>query len=143
MRDSLYLIDTSVWLEVLPPGRAASELRERVDALLAADQVATTGMIRLELVSGARNEADYRRLEEMLSALHAVPVAEERWNEAAQLAFRLRRRGVVVPSTDLFIAAIAIAAGATVLHRDRHFDMVASHASLSVESHVPAVSGGA
>lgn len=135
---SFYLVDTSVWLEVLPKGRADSELRERVDALLAADLVATTGVVRLELLGGATAEADYRRLSELLLALHVLPVAEERCTEAAQMGFELRRHGIVVPFTDLLVAAVAARNGAVVVHRDGHFDAMAQHLSLKVESHVSA-----
>jgi len=135
MQSSLYLVDTSVWLEVLP-ARGSSELRQHVDALLAADVVATTGMVRLELLGGARTEIEYRRLGELLSALHALPLDEERCDEAARLGFQLRHRGITVPFTDLLIAAVTIQAGAILVHRDRHFDLMADHLPLDVESHL-------
>lgn len=137
MRDNLYLVDTSVWLELLPAGRASEDLQARVDALLTADRVVMTGMVQLELLGGARNEAGYARLQALLSALYPLPIGEERWSEAAHLGFRLRRQGLTVPFTDLLIAAVAMAAGVTLLHRDRHVDLVARHVSLAVESHVP------
>jgi predicted nucleic acid-binding protein len=133
-----YLVDTSVWLEVLPPGREASALRDRIDGLLAADLVATVGMVRLELLGGARSEGEWRRLRELLSALHNLDVAEEHWDEAAEMGFQLRRQGITVPFTDLLIGAVAIRNRAVVLHRDRHFDLMAGHLALEVESHVAA-----
>ncbi|MBI2872582.1 MAG: PIN domain-containing protein [Chloroflexi bacterium] len=138
MKADRFLVDTSAWLEVLPPGRGGHALRQRVDDLLAADLVATTGMVRLELLGGARSEEDWRRLGQLLSALHPLPVTEEHWNDAARLGFQLRRQGIAVPFTDLLIAAVAMGAGAVVLHRDRHFDLVAAHLPLQVESHVGA-----
>ena len=54
MQSNLFLLDTSVWLDVLPPAGTNLSLRDRVDALLAADRVAITGMVRLELLGGAR-----------------------------------------------------------------------------------------
>jgi predicted nucleic acid-binding protein len=139
MTDSLYLVDTSVWIEVLPSNRPATPLRERIDGLLAADMVATTGVVRLELLGRARGEAEFRKLGELLSALHQLEIAEERWEEAAQLAFGLRRKGISVPFTDLLISAVTAHNGAILLHRDRHFDVVAGHTPLVVESHVQAV----
>ncbi|MBL7210114.1 MAG: PIN domain-containing protein, partial [Dehalococcoidia bacterium] len=138
MKDSLYLVDTSVWLEVLPRGKADSELRQRVDALLAADLVATTGIVRLELLGGARTEAQYRHLSRLLSALHLLPIVEECCTEAAQMGFQMRREGIAVPFTDLLIASVAADVDAVVVHRDRHFNVIAQHLSLKVESHVPA-----
>ena len=54
MTDELYLIDTSVWLEVLPRGRPNASLKERFDGLLGAGLMTITGVIRLELLGGAR-----------------------------------------------------------------------------------------
>ena len=112
MPSELYLVDSSLWIEVLHPDRSQPDSRRRVDALLAADAVATMGLVKLEILSGARTEADYRRLERILSALHTLPVAEQRWDEAADLGFRLRRKGIIVPSTDLLIAVTALHEGA-------------------------------
>lgn len=131
-----YLVDTSVWLEVLPPGRGSDTLRRRIDVLLAADQVATTGMVRLELLGGARTEAEWQRLADLLSALHLFPVDEEHWDQAARWGFELRRQGLAVPFTDLLIGAVAARHGAVVLHRDRHFDVIAERLGLQVESYV-------
>lgn len=138
MRAERFLVDTSVWLEVLPPGRGSDALRRRVDELLAADLVATTGMVRLELLGGARSQEEWDRLRDLLGALHPLPVAEERWDEAARLGYDLRRQGIAVPFTDLLIAAVALEAGATLLHRDRRFDRMAAHTPLRVESYVTA-----
>jgi hypothetical protein len=136
MRVEYYLVDTSIWLDVLPPGRGSEELRQRIDGLLAADLVATTGMICLELLGGARTTEEWGRLGELLSALHLLPVTEGHWDEAAKLGFQLRRQGITVPFTDALIGAVALRDGATVVHRDRHFDQMAAHAALKVESYV-------
>lgn len=135
MSPDRFLVDTSVWLEVLPPGRSGDALRQRVDELLAGDQVATTGMVRLELLGGARSESERVRLGQLLSALHLLPVTEEHWGKAAWMGFQLRKQGISVPFTDLLIGAVALGGGAVVLHRDRHFDLMASHLSLKVESY--------
>lgn len=107
-----------------------------MDDLLAADMVANTGMVRLELLSGAHNHDEYRRLGNMLLALHQLPVSEDSCSEAAQTGFQLRREGLAVPFTDLLISAVALQAGAVLVHRDRHFDLIAAHLPLRVESHV-------
>lgn len=136
MQDSLFLLDTSVWLEVLPPGRGTPELRSRVDTLLAADRVATTDVVLLELLGGCRLQAEWDRLSLLLSALHHRLVEGEDWLEAARMGFQLRRQGVSVPFTDLLIGAVALRAGAVLVHRDRHFDLMVRHLPLKVESHV-------
>lgn len=133
-----FLVDTSVWLEVLPAGTGDTPLRRRIDELLAADVVATTGMVRLELLGGARTAEEWARPGEMLSALHYVSVEDSHWKAAAELGFHARRSGLTVPFTDLLIGAVAISVDAILVHRDRHFDLLATQSSLKVESHVQA-----
>lgn len=136
MKDEIYLVDTSIWLEVLPEGDVSLQLRHRIDGLLTADLVAIIGVVRLELLGGARTEAEYQRLGRLLSALHLLPIAEERWDEAARLGFELRRRGIAIPFANLLIAAIAMHADAVLVHHDHHFDTIAAHHPLKVESYV-------
>ncbi len=136
MRNDLFLLDTSVWLEVLLPGRATPALRARVDALLAADRVATTNMVVLELLGGARSQTEWDRLSGYLGALHQLSLGDEDWREAARMGFHLRCRGVAIPFTDLIIGAATIRTGAVLVHRDRHFDLMAAHLPLKVESYL-------
>jgi predicted nucleic acid-binding protein len=93
-------------------------------------------MVRLELLGGARSQQEWDRLRDLLSALHLLQVTEEHWQEAAQMGFQLRRQGITVPSTDLLIGAVALTSGSVLVHRDRHFDFIASYLPLRVESYV-------
>ena len=135
MKADLFLVDTSVWLEVLPPGRGDARLRDRVSTLLSEDLAATTGMVLLELLGGARSETEYHRLKNMLSALHSINVGSSTWERASLLAFEARRHGLTLPFTDLLIATIAMEAEAVLVHRDRHFDALVSRSPLKVESY--------
>jgi predicted nucleic acid-binding protein len=97
----------------------------------------TTEPVVFELLRGARDDANYQRLAAELDALPMLPVTQERWREAAELGYRLmRRHGMRFPANDLLIACVAMAHGATLVHRDRDFDLIARHAPLTVESHV-------
>jgi predicted nucleic acid-binding protein len=93
-------------------------------------------MVRLELLGGARTSDEWSRLGDLLSALHYIPIDEGHWNEAAHLGYQARRTALTVPYTDLLIGAVALRAEAVLLHRDRHFDLLAGQTSLRVESHV-------
>lgn len=107
-----------------------------MDQFLAADQVATMGMVRLELLGGARTQEQWQRLRDLLSALHYLPVEEEHWEEAARWAFQLRRQGVRAPFTNPLMGAALARHGAVLVHRDRHFDIMAMRLGLQVESYV-------
>jgi predicted nucleic acid-binding protein len=134
---SLYLLDTSAWLAFLPTRAPPTPLRERIESLRNGDQVAITGMVRLELLAAISNEQEHHRRAALLDALPLLLTTEQRWSEAAWLGSQLRAQGLTIPNTDLLIAAVAMAEGATVLHQDRHFDLIAQHHGLLVESHLP------
>jgi predicted nucleic acid-binding protein len=129
----MVLIDTSVWLFALKK-QFHPVIKERVDLLLKNDEVAISGIIQLELLGGTKSETEYERLKSRLDALYFIEAGKSLWNQASQLAFDLRRKGVTVPSTDVFIAAIARKEHLTLLHADSHFDLIAEHSSLKVES---------
>ena len=132
------LVDSSAWIPLFRRNHPAGpKLRARISQLQASGQAATTEPIMLELLRGARDTADYEQLAALLGDLTLLPVSLERWQEAAQMGFDLlRRHGITVPSVDLLIAAVAKAHGATLVHRDGDFDLIAKHVPLTVESHV-------
>ncbi len=87
-------------------------------------------IIRLELVSGARSEAERTLLLDRLKPLQWFETTPEVWEEASHLGFLLRRKGVTVTVPDLLIAATCLVYRLTLIHRDRHFEMIAGHSAL-------------
>lgn len=123
------LADTSLWIEALRPHKKLSWLAE-FTALVLEGRVFTLPVIRLELLSGSRDDAEFRDLEERLDALPCIVLDDRVWQEASRLAYRLRRRGVTVPNTDILIASAALVQGCPIWHRDKHFTLIASHSPL-------------
>ena len=103
------------------------EVREVLEPLLVAGEIATCGIVDLELLYSARDRATYRSLVEALRGMPRVPLDEESVNRAlsvqAMLAERSQHRAVPLP--DLLVAACAERAELTVLHYDADFDRIA------------------
>ena len=103
------------------------EVREVLEPLLVAGEIATCGIVDLELLYSARDRATYRALVEALRGMPRVPVDDPTVGRAldvqAMLAERSQHRAVPLP--DLLIAACAERAGLTVLHYDADFERVA------------------
>jgi predicted nucleic acid-binding protein len=133
MPTNLFLVDTSIWIMVLRKDFQLA-VKNRIEYLLTENRVAICDIIRLEILGGVRTEKEFSILKSRLDSLHHL---ETRWDDACELAFTLRRKGVVVPYTDILIAASAIYAGTILFHFDRHFDLIAGITNLLVES-VPA-----
>ncbi|MBI4355929.1 MAG: PIN domain-containing protein [Candidatus Omnitrophica bacterium] len=134
MSRQLVLADTSVWVAHLTGRHTA--VTNALQELLSAHRVAVNAVIRLELLTGARDEAQYAELDDALGGLHAVELTEAVWRQAERLRFDLRRRGRLIPALDVLIASCAMAYDCAVLHADRHFDFIARSAPLTI--HQPA-----
>jgi predicted nucleic acid-binding protein len=122
---AVILVDTSAWTEYLRGTGSGTHFRLR--ELLAADAVlATTDVVHMELLAGARNETDDVQLRRLLAALEHIPVGPLDWETAARLHRTCQRQGEPVRSlTNCLVAAVAIRIGAPVLAYDREFVVLA------------------
>ncbi len=129
MTDSYVLIDTSAWIESLRID-GLPKIRDLVEEVLKERKGATTGMIMVELLGGARNKKDYKELNEDLTALHYSPVSDKIWQQASDLSYRMRRKGFNIPATDCLISAVAQTHDMALLHCDKHFEQIRKNSSL-------------
>ena len=129
----MFLIDTSVWIFALKKN-FHPVIKERIDKILSESNVAINGIIELELLGGTKTEQEYVRLKNRLDALYYIEASQFLWDRSSRLAFDLRRSGVNIPCTDIFIAASAIQEKTILLHADSHFDTIAKYSALKVES---------
>jgi predicted nucleic acid-binding protein len=138
MPNELFLVDTSVWIFALRKDPVL-QIRDRIDFLLKEDTVITTGIIKLELLAGTKTEKEYNRLKSRFDALESIETDEALWRNACKHGFKLRRRGLTIPATDILIASCALQTGAILLHADMHFDLMEKPLSLRAESYVLAL----
>ncbi|MFH1076246.1 MAG: PIN domain nuclease [Pseudomonadota bacterium] len=118
------IIDTSAWIESFRP-QGDESLAQIVRDFVVKGAVLLPGIIRAELLSGAKNTKEYTRLSELLKGLIYLPVSEEFWDRLSAFSFDLFRKGVSVPLTDTYIALLCIENDVSILHRDKHFDLIA------------------
>lgn len=128
---STVLIDSSAWIEYLRA--TGSQVHLTVRRLVSSKvTIATTDVVMLELLAGADQAPERRRIQALLNRcrfLAVRPLFE--YEEAAILYARCRRAGVTPRSlVDCLIAAVAIRTEVPLLHADRDFDVIARHTSL-------------
>jgi len=118
----MVLVDTSIWIQSTnqKDGLEANEL----DALLARDEVATTEIVIAEVLQGTMTERDFAQYSDKMEALRCLPATKDTWVKAAELSFRLRRRGLTTPLTDLVVATVAIENEIAVYAKDQHFERI-------------------
>ena len=138
MPNNLFLVDTSAWLFALRKD-FMPEVKDRIDYLLKENAIITTGIVKLEILGGTKTQNEFQRLKTRLDSLDMVETDTALWEEAYQISFELRRKGITVPYTDILIAACALISESTVVHADAHFDLMTKHIGLNVESFVKIV----
>jgi len=129
----MVLVDTSAWIFALKKNPFLP-LKNRIDLLLREDLVVSFGMIRLELLGGTKTKKEFDRLKSRLEAFYEISTDAILWGVASQLAFKLHRKSLTIPYTDILIACAALESKAVLFHADAHFDLLAKHTELKVES---------
>jgi len=124
------LVDSSAWIEFLRD--TGSPACEAVDALISGDAaLAVCDPVRMEVLAGARDEHHLRSLRGLLGRAELVDTRTEDYEAASQLYRQCRRGGGTVRRLiDCLIGAVAIRHGLPVLHADRDFEVLATHAPL-------------
>ncbi len=118
------LVDTSVWVRFLR-GTADHALLSEFDGLLAASEAAWCPMVRLELWAGERDGRQRQQLTMLDGTIPSLAIDEPVWIEAVRLTQQARAGGVAAPPNDFLIFACARVHGVALLHRDKHFDLLA------------------
>lgn len=127
----MILVDSSAWIEFLRATGSPAHLRLR-SALQDGTELACTDAIVMEILAGARDDADRDRLRRLLYGLEFLPVEGPADYEGAGELYRLCRKGGETPRklTDCLIAAVAIRNDAELLCEDADFHAIARHAPL-------------
>lgn len=132
MASDIVLVDTTVWIHFL---RGTDVIyRERLVPLIVSDRVATTPVIVMEILRGAKSQKEYDKLAKDLAAVRTFELSAKIWERANKLGYALRQKGINVPLTDTLIAAVAQEHNALLLHDDKHYEMIASVFHLNHEA---------
>jgi predicted nucleic acid-binding protein len=134
----MILVDTSAWIEFLRATDHPVHLTLR-HHLTQQSPIVTTEVVIMEVLAGARSRREYNTLRARLTAFPQLTLRSlSDFEHAAELYRSCREKGVTVRKLiDCLIAAVAIRAGASVLHNDRDFDGLARCTKLRVEQLVP------
>ncbi|HYN52433.1 MAG TPA: PIN domain nuclease [Thermoleophilaceae bacterium] len=126
------MADTSAWVEFLRG--TGSDTHVRLRGLLEHDELATTDVVLMEVLAGARDDTHRDRLRGLLARCEFLPTDGPRdYEDAAELYHACRRAGDTVRSlTDCLIASVAIRARLALLHADRDLHVIARHAPLQI-----------
>jgi predicted nucleic acid-binding protein len=126
----MILADSSVWIAHLRGHRTSATAT--LAAAIRADELLVGDLILLEILQGARDEIQARRLERALLDYPVVSLLDpDLALRAATNYRRLRALGVTIRKTvDLVIGTFCIERGHRLLHADRDFEPMQRHLGL-------------
>jgi predicted nucleic acid-binding protein len=125
----VHLVDTSVWVEFLRRSGSAV-IQARLRPLILQGQVAVANWIVLELMTGLSRTEKPSHLLARLSPISRLPLPDEAWPRAWDLAAALRRHGVTPTAADCVIATIAMVADVPLIHCDGDFEDIRKYSAL-------------
>jgi predicted nucleic acid-binding protein len=122
------LVDTSIWsLALRRSSESASEPVSELRNLIADNRVQMIGPIRQELLSGIREDIQFKKLESRLNAFPDLPVTTEDYVEAARFFNLCRGKGIQGSNTDYLICAISARYKLPIFTTDKDFTRFAKH----------------
>ncbi len=122
----MIIVDTSVWIDVLKD--KSGLIVERFKSIVGSNEILFCRFVQLELLQGAKDELEWKRLDDYLETQYFLEAGEKTWRQAAFIYFDLRRKGLTVRSPiDCCIAQIAIENNVSLIHRDKDFVRIKDH----------------
>ena len=125
------LIDTPVWSMALR--RRAADLAQNERRLVQLlyeivdeGRAQLLGSVRQELLSGLREDAQFRRLRDYLRDFPDIALAMEDYEEAARASNECRKSGIDSTPVDMLICAVGLHHGYEIFSTDRDFSRYAA-----------------
>lgn len=122
----MVLVDTPIWSLALrrhATDLSPSELRltHALYALVQQRNVQLLGPIRQEVLSGIREEPQFRRIREHLRGFPHVELDSIDYEEAARISNQCRQRRIADSSVDMLLCAVALRHDWEIFTTDRDF----------------------
>ena len=120
---SKVLVDSSAWIDFFRDDNSPYGMI--VDALLHEELVCTSGLIKAEIVPGARTKKEFNLLREYFNILPLLEDPDNMWDEVIKAQRQLKQKGINgVGIPDLIVAVTALAHDVEVFSKDRHFGVM-------------------
>ncbi len=126
------LPDTSAWIAYFRSVDTPASIKLRRLIELEED-ICLCGPVVTEILQGLKEDAQFAKIERILSAFDYLPTSPAAFRHAAEIYRKLRSKGLTVRSSmDCIIAATALAHDVHLVHHDRDYDGIAKHFPLRV-----------
>jgi predicted nucleic acid-binding protein len=122
------IVDTSIWSLALrrnneDPPAPVQELR----SLINSHRAQIIGPIRQEILSGIRNESQFKKLQKNLESFPDFPVLTQDYVAAAGYFNHCRSKGIQGSNTDFLICAVSVRNKFSIFTADNDFELFLKH----------------
>ena len=118
----MVVVDTAIWIDYLQTKQSA--LGSELTKLIGAGRVALVGVVLAEILRGIRGPEERDLIERRLEGATFLEMSKAAWRRAGIISSDLDSRGLPIPMTDVFIAALALEDGHEIYTRDKHFERI-------------------
>jgi predicted nucleic acid-binding protein len=119
----MYLIDTSVWINIFRDKTGIK--RKQLENLIKDNPFFLSRFTQMELLQGAKNEREWELLETYLHDQDYLIENDLIFVNSARIFYDLRRKGLTVRSSiDCCIAALALTYDVILVHNDKDFEII-------------------
>jgi hypothetical protein len=115
------LADTSVWIEFF---KSDSPTGNELERLLKEGVVYTCGIVVFELLQRIKSSEEKSTLLDILLTLEYIEMSLLLWQKAADLSIKLKKKGLTLPLSDIFISTLAIEHNLSIFTLDEHFEKI-------------------
>ena len=115
------LVDSIIYIDLLRRGEDVPFL---LRPFLLSGELFSCGVIRAEVLRGIRTIEMRNELSNLFDLMADVPTDASIWGKVTDLAWKLDRRGAVLPLTDIVIACCALVVDTIVVTTDPHFSQI-------------------
>ncbi len=130
------LVDTSVWsLALRRKSPTDNPFIQEFKELIKERRVQIIGPIRQEILSGIKEDAQFKRLQKHLNAFFDLELIIADYERAAEFFNINRRQGIQGSNTDFLICAVAERYNLPILTTDRDFELFQQHIPITLHQH--------
>ncbi|MFW5980582.1 MAG: PIN domain-containing protein [Halanaerobiaceae bacterium] len=120
MKKTRIIVDTSIWIDYFKYEKNV----EFIENGLMNEKIFVVGPVVSELLQGVKTEKEYNKLINCIEAIPFIDTSFKDWKKAGTISYKLRRRGLTIPLTDIIISAIALNNQVFIYSKDEHFKKV-------------------
>ena len=121
------IVDTSVWSLALRRDKQSTSAHvQELQHLIQDHRVQMIGPIRQEILSGIRNQAQFKKLQKHLESFPDLPILTQDYVTAAEYFNQCRSKGVQGSNTDFLICAVAARNKFSIFTTDKDFQRFAN-----------------